>query len=89
MWSLNRGGLFIGVVAQAGLTVNQWSKTVFLVIMHTIFWPLSEKPRGPQQNLGAYATGRLGNSNPVFRYSCWLLLHILWIDIGALKASDM
>ena len=34
---------------------NKWSKTGFLVIFHTILGPLTEKSRGPQQNLWAYA----------------------------------
>ena len=43
---------------------NQWSETGYLVIMHTIMGPMSEKSRGPKQNLGAYAPGPLRKSNP-------------------------
>ena len=43
---------------------NKWSKTGFLVIIHTILGPWSEKSRGPQQNLGAYGPGPLWMSNP-------------------------
>ena len=35
-----------------------------MVMIHTVSGPLSEKSRGPQQNLGAYAPGPLGKSNP-------------------------
>ena len=44
---------------------NKWSKTGFLVNFHTILGLQTEKSRGPQQNLGAYAPRPLGKSNPV------------------------
>ena len=43
---------------------NQWSKTRFLVIFHTFLGPFqTEKSRGLQLNLGAYAPAPLGKSN--------------------------
>ena len=47
---------------------NKWSETGLQVIIHTILGPWPEKSRGPQQNLGAYALGPLGKSNPAGKF---------------------
>ena len=39
-------------------------KQDFCILIYTISGPQSEKSRGPQQNVGAYAPGPLGKSNP-------------------------
>ena len=44
---------------------SRGQKTVFFAIKLTFLGPYSEKSRGPQQILGAYAPWPLGKSNPV------------------------
>ena len=51
-----RNGLLIEMSGQ--------KQDFWLLYMYTISGPLPEKARGPQQNLGAYAPGPLGKSNP-------------------------
>ena len=45
--------------ANKGINGQKVTKTGFLVMIHTILVPLSKKSRSLQQNLGAYASGKV------------------------------
>ena len=57
------------------LDKNKWSK--FLVMIHTILGPYPEKSRGPQQNLRAYAPGKVE------------FLHLTLGDIYSIKLMNI